>query len=416
MNSVLDYLDHLNETKIDFTFQRSLDLNQLFYQKLPIITICGTNGKGSTTAFLESIFIQAGYRVGSSTSPHLEHVRERIRIQGKPVSEELFEKYGQACRNKIKQAGIQPTYFEFLTFLALNIFENESMDIAIFEAGLGGRLDSTNAIPRIGAILTSISLDHQNYLGDTLLKITKEKLPILENAPFAIVSKQEPEIAEFVAQTLKTKHWTEGSEFFHSGNRDTFMYEQNDFRLGPLQLGLRADHQSSNASCATAMAIYLFNQGWSIHAQHIAQGLVDAKNPGRIETWVNPQGQEIWLDVAHNIDSISKLVQHLYLSNITGFQTIFGSSSDKPWPEMIELLQAVTDTFHWVATPSSRSWKPEGFCLEDPEVKLKELLDRDRVRILVTGSFYHVGMIRKLLPELGFDCLNDPVKLLSLCK
>lgn len=403
--TIVEYLDQLNEAKIDFTFQRSVDLNTLLYKKLPIITICGTNGKGSTTAFLENILIEAGFRVGTCTSPHLEHVRERIRIQGEPVSERLFEEQGQNCRKKIDGAKIHPTYFEFLTFLALDIFENNNIDIAIFEAGLGGRLDSTNAIPRIGAILTSISMDHQSYLGDTLLKITKEKLPILENAPFSIVSQQEPEVAEYIETTLKKNHLTEGKEFQHSGSSNMFLYEHGAFRLGPIQLGLVADHQSSNAACATAMAIYLFNQGWKINDKNIAKGLSKTKNPGRIEKWINSEGHELWLDVAHNSDSMNKLVQYLYLRDLTGFHTIFGCASDKPWAEMIESLQAITGEFHWVTTPTPRSWAPSDLILEDPIKCLMNLIEQRHPKILVTGSFYHVGAIRKELPRLGYSTI-----------
>jgi dihydrofolate synthase/folylpolyglutamate synthase len=407
--TIVEYLDELGETKIDFTFQRSVDLNSLLYKKLPIITVCGTNGKGSTTAFLENILIESGYRVGSCTSPHLEHVRERIRIQGEPVSEMLFETYGQSCRKKIESAKIQPTYFEFLTFLALDMFEQEKIDIAIFEAGLGGRLDSTNAIPRIGAILTSISMDHQSYLGDTLLKIVKEKLPILENAPFSIVSQQEPEVAEFIESTLKKTHLTEGKEFQHSGSSNMFLYEHGAFRLGPIQLGLVADHQSSNAACATAMAIYLFNQGWNINEDNIVKGLIRTRNPGRIEKWTSPEGREVWLDVAHNVDSMSKLVQYLYLRDVVEFHTIFGCSTDKPWAEMIESLQAITQTFHWVTTPTARSWAPSELKLEDPIQCLKKLTEQEHPKILVTGSFYHVGAIRKELPKLGYSVANATI-------
>lgn len=402
-NLTLEYLEKLNETKIDFTFERSVALNQLTYKKLPIVTICGTNGKGSTTAFLENILIQAGYRVGAYTSPHLEHIRERIRIQGVPISERDFEKYGSQMRMICHEANITPTYFEFLTFMGLLTFEQENIDIAIFEVGLGGRMDSVNAIPRMAAIMTSISMDHMDYLGDTLVKITKEKLPILTGAPFSIVSKQNFDVEETIEQELKQPHLTEGQQFQHSGSSDLFIYEHGDFRLGPIRLGLRADHQSSNAACATAMAIYLHNHGWKkINGEAISKALIETRNPGRLEKWTGPKG-EIWLDVAHNLDAMEKSVQYLYLRNVENLHTVFGCSSDKPFNEMIESLKAITKTFHWVRTPTPRSWNPKDKTLEEPIQCLQSLVAANQFPILCTGSFYHVGMIRKILPKLGFS-------------
>lgn len=402
MTSVLNHLENLGETKIDFDFKRSVKLNKLFYKKLPVITICGTNGKGSTTAFLESILIESGYKVGAYTSPHLEHVRERIRINGKPISNPLFEKHGKSFINKLKKEKINATYFEFLTFLALDVFEKEKIDIAVFEVGLGGRLDSTNAIPRIGAILTSISLDHMDRLGDTLVKIAKEKLPILTGSPFSVVSKQSRDVQSVVESTLKKSYVMEGNEFHHSGSGEMFLYQQEAFLLGPIHLGIRGDHQTSNAACATAMGFYLQNNGWNVPLTAISNGLIKAKNPGRIEKWVDKNKNEIWLDVAHNQDSVQKLTQHLYLRRYENFQTVFGCSSDKPFEEMIQTLKAITKQFHFVSTPSPRSWNPADQKLGDPVETLKTLVKAKSFPILCAGSFYHLGDIRKQLPKLGF--------------
>ncbi|MCC7460152.1 MAG: hypothetical protein IT286_02505 [Proteobacteria bacterium] len=400
MISTFDFLEKLGETKIDFEFARSEKINSLIFKNLPVVTICGTNGKGSTTAFLENILIQAGYRVGAYTSPHLEHLRERIRINGEPISENIFEKYGKELRLLCDQEKIQPTYFEFLTFLALDIFQKEKVDIAAFEVGLGGRLDSVHAIPRVGAIMTSISMDHQSYLGDTLVKIAQEKIPVIQKAPFSVVAKQNYDVEEYIEANLQQKHLTEGKDFQHSGSSEMFIYQKDTFRFGPLKLGLRADHQSSNAACATTMAIYLQNQGWKIGLDHIEKALQQTTNPGRIEKWDGPC--ELWLDVAHNGDAMERLVQHLYTRDIVDFETVFGCASDKPWEDMIESLKAITSKFHWVKPPTSRTWEPSGMKLNDPVETIQELISQKPKRILVTGSFYHVGLIRKLLPGLGF--------------
>jgi dihydrofolate synthase/folylpolyglutamate synthase len=399
--SIFEYLDRLGETKIDFTFERSVQLNEIFYKKLPVIEICGTNGKGSTTAFLEKILIQSGYRVGAYTSPHLEKINERIRIQGENISDELMEKHGASVCAELERHGIQPTYFEFLTFLGLHVFEQENIDVAIFEAGLGGRKDSIHAIPRIGAILTSISYDHMDYLGNTLLQIAKEKVPVLEKSPFAVAAKQDSEVEEYIVSTLKQSHTIEGRDFQHSGSFEKFFFVQDDFEIGPIRLGLHGDYQSSNASLAISMALHLRKIQWNISNEAIELGIQTARNNGRLEQWKNSLGNTIWLDVAHNPDAIQFLVQHFFVRKQRGFQTVFACSNDKPWDEMIETLRTITQDFHFVSTPSLKSWKPD-FALENPVECIQKLMNGSSSPILCTGSFYHVGEIRKKLPEFGF--------------
>lgn len=401
---ILSFLDQLGETKIDFNFDRSVQLNSLFYKKLPVITVCGTNGKGSTCMFLESILLEAGYRVGTFSSPHVENVRERIRIQGESISESMLEEFGDGVRKGIESKNVQVTYFEFLTFLALDVFEKRSIEIAIFETGLGGRLDSTHAIPRIGAILTSVSMDHMSYLGTTLKQIAREKIPILEASPFSVVSKQVQEVEEVVTDRLKKSYVMEGRDFHHSGSGEMFVYEMENVGIGPLSLGIRGDHQTSNAACALAMAQHLKKAGWNqIDAQNISRGLQKSSNPGRLEKWIGGNQQEIWLDVAHNEDAIAKQVQYFYVRKRRDFHTVFGCSNDKPYESMIQTLKSITQKFYFVTTPTSRSWKPEHLPLQKPDACVAELIKSQKTPLLCTGSFYHVGEIRSHLPKWGFS-------------
>ncbi len=402
--AILSFLDQLGETKIDFNFDRSLRLNSLFYKKLPIITVCGTNGKGSTCMFLESMLLQAGYRLGTFTSPHVENVRERIRIQGESISESMMEEFGNDVRKKMESENLQATYFEFLTFLALDVFERNGIEIAIFETGLGGRLDSTHAIPRIGAILTSVSMDHMSYLGDTLTQIAGEKIPILEASPFSVVSKQVQEVEDVIIERLRNPYVMEGREFHHSGSGEMFVCEMETIGIGPLSLSIRGDHQTSNAACAFAMAQHLRKTGWDkIDLQSMSRGLQNAFNPARLEKWVNRLQQEIWLDVAHNEDAIAKQVQYFYVRKHRNFHTVFGCSNDKPYESMIESLKPITNEFHFVTTPTTRSWKPEHLLLQNPVECVKKLIESRESPLFCTGSFYHVGEIRSHLPEWGFS-------------
>ena len=402
-DSIFSYLEKLGETKIDFDFSRSEKLNSLFYQKIPVITVCGTNGKGSTCMFLEKILTESGYRVGTYMSPHVENIRERVRSDGDVISVEAMEEMGQAVLQVVKKNQIIPTYFEFLTFLAVHTFEQTNMDIAIFETGLGGRLDSTNSIPRIGAIMTTVSMDHMEFLGNTLTKIAREKIPVLEKSPFSICADQNREVLEMIDSKLKHTNLLERRHFFHSGMAEKFSYEQGVTTFGPISLGLRGNHQSSNASLAVTMSLYLRSIGWNqINVASIERGLEQTKNTARLEQWVDQNHHEIWVDVAHNIDSTEKLVQYLYTNRHISFETVFGCSADKPFEEMIESLKTITKEFHFVSTPTPRSWKPP-YRLGQPATTIQSLIRQQKFPILCTGSFYHVGEIRKLLPNLGFS-------------
>jgi folylpolyglutamate synthase/dihydropteroate synthase len=216
------------------------------------------------------------------------------------------------------------------------------------------------------------------------------------------VAKQTREIESFIRERLPKKYHIEGIDFSHSGSCDMFLFQEGDVSLGPLKLGLLGDHQSSNAACATSMVLHLAKNNWKMDPKKIRQGLEKATNPGRLERWTHSAGNEIWLDVAHNPDAIAKMVQYFYVRKQKQFQTVFGCSSDKPFDEMIESLRPITKDFHWVRTPTTRSWNPEDKKLEDPLKCLQVLIRRKQFPVLVTGSFYHVGVIRKKLPKLGF--------------
>lgn len=401
---VFSYLHQLGETKIDFEVGRSDKLCALFYKKIPIIIVAGTNGKGSTSLFLENILFRSGYKVGTYMSPHVETVHERIRIHGQMISDEWLEKYGESTQHIIDQSGVAPTYFEFLTFLALHTFESMDLDIGIFEIGLGGRLDSVHSLPRIGAILTPISMDHMNYLGNTLTKIAGEKIPVLEKSPFSVIAQQSDEVESLIQEKLQhTQFKYERRDFFHSGLSENFIYDHGSFQLGPIPLGIRGDHQSSNAALATTLALHLRDSGWDkINSAAIEKGLTETKNAGRLEKWINADHQEIWLDVAHNPDAIEKLVQYFFVRKQRGFHILFGCSDDKPYEQMIESLLPIQKQIHFVTTPTPRSWKPSNLILGNPVSTLEDLIRKQNFPILCTGSFYHVGDIRKKLPSLSF--------------
>ncbi len=246
----------------------------------PTVHIAGTNGKGSTAAFLTSILIYSGYKVGLFTSPHLVDVRERIRINMEPISEADFALFTEKIHDMLPHEKAL-TYFEFLTFMSFLYFKDKKVDIAVIETGLGGRLDATNVVSPLVAIITPIALDHKQHLGDTLTKIAEEKCGIIKRGVPTVVAQQEPEVMSII------RRWCDemGSPLCIA-NPDEITQP----------LGLKGKHQLQNAACAVEAALLLSNSKFQI--RNIDEALFATKWAGRIEI-VN-ESPCVILDGAHN--------------------------------------------------------------------------------------------------------------------
>jgi dihydrofolate synthase/folylpolyglutamate synthase len=198
-----NYLDSLTASGIRLGLQRIKEILYLLenpHHKLNTVVIAGTNGKGSTAAIISSILEASGYKVGLFTSPHLDTFLERIKIKGISIPRISAGQLIRIVRQLIEKntQGLSLTYFEFLTVMALKYFAQEKVDIAILETGMGGKLDATNVVKPLVSVITSIGLDHTNYLGNTLLAIAQEKAGIIKGGGKTVCSQMQPKISHFI--------------------------------------------------------------------------------------------------------------------------------------------------------------------------------------------------------------------------
>jgi len=329
------------------------------------IHIAGTKGKGSVTAMIAQVLTSAGYKTGRYTSPHFHTLRERITIDGLMISEADFAATMAEIKpfiESMKQDASfrQLTYFEALTALAFAYFRKERVDFQVLEVGLGGRLDATNVVPRPAVcIITSISLDHTQILGDTLEEIAREKAGIIKPDCWVVLSPQPQKAASIitdicreqrakVVQVGKDITWRKTGGDLH---RQSLVIESKTGRY-EVSIPLLGDFQLENAAAAAAASEILASQGSAISTADIAQGLAQVKWPGRFQ--ILEQHPVIVIDGAHNVASMKRLVTNVK-SYFPGRQVflVFGTSCDKDIPGMINELASLSP--HVIVTQASHS-------------------------------------------------------------
>src|SRR5277367_3143576 len=310
----LAYQTQVHPQAIDLGLDRLrvvLDRLQWRQPRVPVITIAGTNGKGSVTAFCAAILSAAGNRVGMFTSPHLRDYRERIRLHDRCVyADELvtaFEKIESARGN------VALTFFEFNALAALLIFEAAGLDAWVLEVGMGGRLDAVNVVEPDVAVVTSIGLDHQEYLGNTLAAIAREKAGIFRSGKTAVIGGREPSlILEEVARASQAPLKRLAIEYNYIRDGAGWRYRGTHWDLPHLPApALLGEVQFSNAATAIA-ALEEISPRLNIPATAIARGLIEVQLAGRFQ-WLPPgAASPAWvLDVAHNPDAASVLARNL---------------------------------------------------------------------------------------------------------
>ncbi len=329
LNDWLARLEAMHPKAIDMGLERVSAVAQKLGLKFdcPVITVGGTNGKGSTCAMLESILMQGGYRVGLYTSPHFLKFNERARIDGQSASDEqlcaAFEQV-EAVRGEVSL-----TYFEFSTLAILKLFADAGLDAVILEVGLGGRLDAVNIIDADVAIVTSVDLDHMDYLGDTREKIGFEKAGIFRSGRAAICGDPSPpQSLVDHATTIGADLWLFGRDFNYAGDRQQWNYGGRAMRRNSLAYpSLRGANQLLNASAALA-ALEALRDRLPLGAQEVRTGLVLVELPARFQ--VLPGRPAVILDVAHNPHAAATLAQNL---DNMGFHpytfAVFGAMADK---------------------------------------------------------------------------------------
>jgi dihydrofolate synthase/folylpolyglutamate synthase len=341
-------LETMHPKTIDMGLERVAQVKQRLgiHFDCPVIIVGGTNGKGSTCAMLESILLQAGYRVGLYTSPHLVDFNERARINGAAVTDEtLIENFSAV---EAQRADISLTYFEFTTLAILRLFAAANLDVVILEVGLGGRLDAVNVIDADVAIVTSVDIDHTEYLGDTREQIGFEKAGIFRAGRAAICGDPVPPQSLIDhAQKIGADLWLFGRDFNYSGDKQQWNYGGRTQRRNSLGYpSLRGANQLLNASAALA-ALEVLRNRLPVGAQEVRNGLVMVDLPGRFQ--VLPGRPSVILDVAHNPHAAATLAQNL---DNMGFHrytyAVFGAMADKDIDGVIAQLKERVD--HWCLT------------------------------------------------------------------
>lgn len=321
--------------------------------KCPVIMVAGTNGKGSTCAMLESILLQGGYRVGLYIKPHFLHFNERARLNGDMASDEQLV----ASFNVVEQArgDISLTYFEFTTLAIMHLMSQATLDVVILEVGLGGRLDAVNVIDADVSIVTSVDIDHVDYLGGTREQIGFEKAGIFRTGKAAICSDPMPPQALIDHATeIGADLWLMGRDFNYAGDKQQWNYGGRSQRRNSLAYpGLRGANQLLNA-CAALAALEALKMELPVGAQEVRTGLVMVELPGRFQ--VLPGRPTVIYDVAHNPHAAAALAQNVGNMGFAPYTyAVFGSMHDKDIDGVIAAMAPCVD--HWCLTnlPSPRA-------------------------------------------------------------
>ncbi len=380
------------------------------------IHIAGTNGKGSIASALSSIFRTAGYRVGLYTSPHLVKFNERIRINGAPISDMDVLKAFEAVK-QVYTGDREPTFFEYTTAMAFHEFARAKVEWAIVETGMGGRLDATNVLnPRL-SIISNISLEHRQYLGNTIAEITSEKGGIIKRGVPVITGvnqKEAIEVLRNISQKQEAPLYRLGEHFRVRKNKksDTFSYVGINSTWENMQTGLKGNHQVGNAALVLAACEVLNRHDTHFDIEQIKEGLLKTDWPGRME--VVSQTPYIILDGAHNLMAARKLGRFISENLIKDKTTlIIGILDDKPYKGMLKSLLPFCKRVILTKPVINRALEPEKLykfakdLIEDikivPSVKDAFFYARESVSsdeaICVAGSLYVVGEVKQALAE-----------------
>jgi dihydrofolate synthase/folylpolyglutamate synthase len=378
---------------------------------LRFIHLAGSNGKGSTAAFCESCLRAAGHRVGLYTSPHLVSIRERIQIDRVPISETDF---GEGMSRVVGAAEGEPTFFELMTALALGYFARERVDWVVWETGLGGRLDATNIVRPAVSVITSISLEHTQYLGTTVAEIAREKAGIIKPG-IPVISDATGEAQEAIADVSREV----GAPFFEvdravpaedlgmRGAHQVARLEGQEYVLG-----LMGPHQVRNAACAVAALRQLPKP---LEVSVIARGLASTQWPGRFQ--IVSESPLLVLDGAHNESAMETLLPTWRASlaergiNQAPAHLLFGAVADKDISGMARLLVREFKSVTLVRLANERSADPKDLAPQFDGLAC-ELLDSltgwhapNGRPVLVTGSLFLVGEMLARLAGAGHDLL-----------
>ncbi|MBP9906738.1 MAG: bifunctional tetrahydrofolate synthase/dihydrofolate synthase [Rhodoferax sp.] len=413
----LAHCERLHPSAIDLSLERVRSVAQRMglHFTCPVITVAGTNGKGSTCAMLESILRQAGYHTGVYTSPHLLRFEERLRLDGEPVDAAELVASCAVVESARAQKGVEIslTYFEFTTLAIFDVMRQHQLDVVILEVGLGGRLDAVNIIESDCAIITSIDLDHTALLGPDREAIGYEKAGIMRTGKPVVVSDPlPPQSVLDHALEVGADLWRVGVDFNVTGDKQQWGWAGRGRRYSGLAYpALRGANQLVNAAGVLA-ALSALRAQLPVTAQALRSGLLAAELPGRFQ--IVPGQPTLVLDVAHNPHAVATLTANLdAMGYFPTTHAVLGAMADKDLVTMLACIGPIIDQWYFTDLPTERAlsaaqllalWQRQNTranvsarCFGDPQSALREALaGADPAdRIVVFGSFYTVGGVLK---------------------
>jgi dihydrofolate synthase/folylpolyglutamate synthase len=392
----LDWLDSLQGSGIRPGLGRMRALLRALgnpHRDVPAIIVAGTNGKGSTSAMLTSILNASGQRTGHYTSPHLVELRERWTIAGEAIDPALLEECIVALQNL--QSDIVPTYFEALTLIAFLAFAKARCDIAVLEVGMGGRLDATNVVQPIAALITPIGMDHTEYLGNTIRKIAAEKAGVIHRDSIVLTTNDDPRVLDVIRKRA--------AKF---GNRFIHVTEEHDSPLaGAFQrrnaaLAVRAARELAKTGTTGAQPVGKISNGRAespalqITEESIAIGVKNTRWRGRLEHRQG-RGKDIWIDGGHNAHAVAQTAPFFEANIPRPRLLVFGMMSDKDVDAVVTRLFPLFDRIIATEPYPPRSVRAETFAgavaIPNPDDAFRAALDAEETSIVITGSLYLAG-------------------------
>ena len=383
--------------------QRAVDLLGNPEQTYPIIHVTGTNGKGSTIAFMRELFASHGKKVGTFTSPHIVSIHDRICINGDPVSDADFIRLADQVKTmeqELLETHDQLSFFELLTLIALLYFKEQGVDLVLLEVGIGGLLDTTNVVTGEIAVITSIGLDHQETLGDSLGAIAEQKAGIFKLGKSAVIANLAPEaqiVCQKISEDLGVTLYQADKDFsFKEGQFSSSLAE-----LRQLKLGLEGVYQEENAALALqTFLLFMTQRGEKLNEEVIRLALKTTRWAGRLEAIT----EHIYLDGAHNLPALERLVEFIQEKIQQGYQLqiLFGALKRKDYSGMLTYLtEHLPDVALYVTSfdyQGSLEEQDFGDCTSI--ASYRDFIDNfessagEKDLLFVTGSLYFISEVR----------------------
>lgn len=372
---------------------------------VPVIHVAGTNGKGSTIAFLHQLFQAHGLRVGSFVSPHMVSVHDRVCIDSQPISDHDFQRYLQKVYDLEQEvaARYEPfRYFEVMVLIMFLYFKDQQPDLALVEVGIGGLLDTTNVVAPALSVITSIGMDHQDLLGSTLGEIAEQKAGIIkQNVPVVLgpLCPETTAICRQIAQDKQAYVYQFGQEFTYKAGQ----FSNADIELSELVLGLAGQHQEENAAVALqTFLLYMASIQKTVSPQLIKNALAQTSWAGRLELVV--QEPKIYLDGAHNVPAIERLIDFIQEQD-EPVTILFSALRRKDFQEMLELLEEklphtplVLTSFAYDGALSEENRQGREY-VENYQQFIEDWQSDGQGMLIITGSLYFISEVRQIFKK-----------------